>query len=160
MKSDRLTYRKIDQTVKGNILRWYTDKKIMKFIKGRAMTQAEAEDRFNFIVKTNRLNPQMGFWAVYKHNTFIGIAKLTYLKANVLEIGYGLLEQYWRQGFANEIINTLLKVARNIDSAKLITGIVNKENHASVALLKKHGFEFISEVNEGDLVQQHYSRKP
>jgi len=160
VKSDRLTYKKFTEQDINDCLSWYTDDQVMRYIKGRAMTIAEAESRFSEIIKVNQEKGIPGFYGVYIKTQFIGIAKLTHLSASELEVGYGLLVPFWGYGYASEMIGAMIDSSQNIKQVSKLTGIVNKENHASVALLKKHGFKFISEKAEHNIIQCYYSRKP
>lgn len=160
MKSARLRYTKFTTEDKSNCLRWYADEQVMRFIKGRAMTSLEAENRFAEIIQANHENSVLGFYGVYNNSQFIGIAKLMQLSPSELEVGYGLLAPYWGKGFASEMIAAMIETSRRVNQITLLTGIVNKENHASIALLKKHGFKFISEKVENNIIQCYYSREP
>lgn len=160
VKSDRLTYKKFSEQDKDDCVSWYTDEQVMRYIKGRAMTPDEAENRFSEIIKVNQKYTDLGFYGAYAQSEFIGITKLTHLTPSELEVGYGLLTPYWGQGYANEMIGAMIDAAQDIENISLLTGIVNKENHASIALLKKHGFNFISQKVEHNITNLYYSRNP
>lgn len=160
MKSVRLTYKKFAPQDKDDCIYWYTDEQVMRYIKGRAMTLEEAESRFSEIIKVNQENELLGFYGVYNKFQFIGIAKLTHLSPSELEVGYGLLVPYWGKGYASEMIGAMIVASKAITNIDLLTGIVNKKNHTSIALLEKHGFKFISEKVENNTKQCYYSRKP
>ncbi len=160
MKSERLTYNKFTAKDKVHCASWYTDQQVMRYIKGRAMTIIEAENRFNEIIQINQDNVITGFYGVYFKSEFIGIAKMVHLTPTELEVGYGLLTPFWGQGYASEILNAMIETSNTIDRITLLTGIVNKENHASIALLKKHGFKLITQKEESDFTHCYFSRKP
>lgn len=61
-----------------------------------------------------------------------------YLK--VFTIGYDINSNYWRQGFATEAINEIIKFGFDKLDLNRIGAVVFPENLASLNLLKKVGF--------------------
>ena len=55
------------------------------------------------------------------------------------DLGYGIHKDYWRQGYATEMINALIDFC-HINGGKKITASVAKENIGSNAVLKKLNF--------------------
>jgi RimJ/RimL family protein N-acetyltransferase len=58
------------------------------------------------------------------------------------DIGFAILPQYWRQGYAYEAANAIVEYAKNVHHLDRISGIVNPENEASIGLLTRLGFRF------------------
>jgi ribosomal-protein-alanine N-acetyltransferase len=56
------------------------------------------------------------------------------------EIGYWLGEKYWKQGFASEALESLIRFAFKKLKVRRLQAEVFRENKASVKLLKKFGF--------------------
>jgi RimJ/RimL family protein N-acetyltransferase len=63
-----------------------------------------------------------------------------------IDIGYALLPQFYKKGYAFEAVNELKNLAFNQFRLKEIHAITNKENLSSQRLLKKIGFSFESFV--------------
>lgn len=57
----------------------------------------------------------------------------------VWDLGYTVHKDHWNQGFATEIIKTLIEVCAKMGGKK-VTASVAKENRGSNAVLKKLGF--------------------
>ena len=75
----------------------------------------------------------------------IGNASLRPTQERVLEIGYTLNKDYWRQGFGTELVNALCGLAFGKIAAQAVQARVVSENKASIALLEKCHFKRISE---------------
>ncbi len=56
-----------------------------------------------------------------------------------IDIGYCILKEYWRQGYASEVLRLITSWAKE-NSVQSITAEVAKENVASCGLLEKMGF--------------------
>ncbi|MHD0381738.1 GNAT family N-acetyltransferase [Staphylococcus simulans] len=57
------------------------------------------------------------------------------------ECGYAIHNQFWRQGYAYEAFTAIFKIAKRLKYHRL-EAHVHPGNHASIALLKKCGFEY------------------
>lgn len=60
------------------------------------------------------------------------------------DIAYCVHKKYWRNGYATEMVKGLIEYAKQC-SAEKITVVVNKENTASNAIVKKLGFKIVGE---------------
>lgn len=81
------------------------------------------------------------FVAISKEsNHYIGTCSLVPNQdLTVWDLGYTVHKDYWKQGYATEIIKTLIDVCAEM-GAKKMTAAVAKENMGSNAVLKKLGF--------------------
>jgi [ribosomal protein S5]-alanine N-acetyltransferase len=73
----------------------------------------------------------------------IGICGL--LKRDSLEdvdIGFALLEQFWRKGFAHESAAAVMEYGRNALGLKRIVAITSLDNAGSIRVLEKIGLRF------------------
>lgn len=60
------------------------------------------------------------------------------------DIAYCVHKKYWRNGYATEMAQGLIDYAKQ-HGANKITVVVNKENEASNAIVKKLGFKIVGE---------------
>jgi len=120
-----------------------TNADVMKYITGKGLTLAEAEDRFLKALALTENNPGAGFFTVRNipNGDFIGIAKLVQLDDRQHEVGYMLLPEFWSQGFATGLVKCLLDIARDNRYKGELTGIVDPANPASIRVLTKFGFQ-------------------
>ncbi|HAS41725.1 MAG TPA: hypothetical protein DCS93_14700 [Microscillaceae bacterium] len=144
LASERLIYTQVTFAEKENYMRWYTDDVVMRHITGTGLTKEQAEARFAKTLKTNETYPNMGFYTAKNQASreFVGIAKFTYLDEaqTQVEVGYGMMPEYWGAGYATEMLCCLMKHAQAFPNIKELIGIVNPENDASVKVLTKQGF--------------------
>ena len=100
------------------------------------LDQMLAESRLYGIMKRDTHNCLMGFIFVYSDDL------------NVARIGYLLGEEFWRQGFASEILRGFVSWSvLNTSWTKFIAG-VEKNNQGSIFLLEKLGFQLFDESDQ------------
>ncbi|WP_299456650.1 GNAT family N-acetyltransferase [uncultured Microscilla sp.] len=143
LTSERLLYIPVTEAEREGYMAWYTNDEVMKYITGKGLTKAQANERFAKAIESNLANPEMGLYVV-KHrdtNKNIGIAKLAYFNDdNTAEVGYGMMPDSWGKGYATEMLLCLMAHCRTLPQIKTLVGIVKPENKASVKVLTKQGF--------------------
>ncbi|MGM0218167.1 GNAT family N-acetyltransferase [Enterococcus sp. AZ126] len=134
------------------------DIRVMRYITERAESQREAAENFNKILAYNATyHDQTGYYKVFDQKNYIGFAKLSWDKDKKIEIGYMLLPEYWGQGYANQIIATLLDIIKHskaLSQAK-VYAIIDPNNGASKHLLKKYHFVSVWQGIEDGLPSEH-----
>ena len=97
--------------------------------------------------------PENDFW-IYaiernKDKCFIGTVAL--VKDNLDdEIGYRLLEKYWKLGYGSEVCVGLISYCKKIGLEKII-GYVVDENIASAKILEKNNFKIVKKFISDDI---------
>lgn len=119
------------------------DEDVMKFITGNALSFEDAQLRFQKALELSQLLPDAGFFVARQiaNDEFIGISKLVQIADNQYEVGYMVLPGYWGKGFASEMTESMISLARKNDFTGELIGIVDPENPASIKVLTKFGFE-------------------
>ena len=86
-------------------------------------------------------------WAIdeKESDTFIGTCAIIVDESGKGEIGYRILEKYWGNGFATEIIQPLIDFGFSKMKLSTIFATVDRLNIASVKMLEKSELEFIKE---------------
>jgi RimJ/RimL family protein N-acetyltransferase len=92
-----------------------------------------------------------GLWALIHKNTgkLIGRAGLNNRELDgeiQIELGYMIGVPYQRQGYAYEACSEILKFAVDKLECYRVNCFVDKENKASLSLIRKMGFEYVQEV--------------
>ena len=67
------------------------------------------------------------------------------LKANEIEIGYWISEDYWNKGICTEALKILIKYCFEVKKYNVIWGTYFVDNLASGRVMEKCGFEKIKE---------------
>lgn len=70
------------------------------------------------------------------------------------EVGYGLMPQYWRQGYMKEAIEAVLVYAKKILNLESVDAYTEIHNVPSVKLLSQLRFEKINQIQEKGVFKQ------
>lgn len=73
------------------------------------------------------------------------------------ELGYWLAEPFWGRGIVMEASRELIKRAFDDLKLKRIYAIARRENHQSIRVLEKLGFNFLNEMQNVDYKNQQYT---
>jgi RimJ/RimL family protein N-acetyltransferase len=81
----------------------------------------------------------------------IGICGLLYRDSlDVTDVGFALVPEYWRLGFAYEAADAVLNYGHSTLGIDRIVGLTSKENLASIRVLEKLGMKFERTVKMSD----------
>jgi len=86
-----------------------------------------------------------GFYIVELKDSHTPVGMCGLLKRETLEdvdIGYSILERFWRNGYAYEAASALMAHGRSELGLQRIVGITSPTNHSSAMLLEKLGLRF------------------
>jgi ribosomal-protein-alanine N-acetyltransferase len=103
-----------------------------------------------------------GYGLVYKKtdNEFIGRVGLNRyeLKKNEsrIECGILLLPEYWKCGYATELVSSLLKYAKETINLDTLYATIDKNNYGSIKVAQKLGFIFSKEIMYFDILKNLY----
>lgn len=116
---------------------------VMKMITEKSLTEKEADDDFDKVLKNNSIHPFLGTYKVFNSShDFLGLAKLE-LKSiddTEAELGYMLLPHFWGQGLGYIIAQALLKISLQEPKLRSLIAIIDPNNIASRKILLKNGF--------------------
>lgn len=73
------------------------------------------------------------------------------------DIGFAFLSEYWHLGYAFESATAVISNAINNHKSENILAITTVDNHSSIKLLDKLGFEFDKSIEDNDKVLNLYS---
>lgn len=103
----------------------------------------QAQEPLNEII-SNRKKGNLDFMALWRKDDlcFIGEAGIigSRVQANRCEVGYNLLPEYWRNGYASEIVKGIIKYAYEEMNYERIEALALEVNKASCRVLEKSGF--------------------
>jgi RimJ/RimL family protein N-acetyltransferase len=81
----------------------------------------------------------------------IGVCGLVYRESlDVTDVGFALLPEYWRRGFAYEAADAMLQYGHSTLGIDKIVGLTSEENLASISVLEKLGMNFERNVKMSD----------
>ena len=140
--------------------RIYGDKEIMGKIPTSIFDLEESKaELLAIIVAYGIAKHRLRVWGVFlRHNhSMIGVCASIGISEQSREIGYRIMKEYWRQGFAKELVNGLINYLRQDSSIEFLTAEVDKNNIASIRILEKN-MMFVKESYdvETERYQYHY----
>ncbi len=140
--SGQLTFNKLTDNDFALYAQLTMNEDVMKYVTGTALSLEKAELRFQKVMDTNRVSEDTGFFMVRlkDKDDFIGIVKLVRITADQFEVGYMLHPEYWGKGYASEMVEYMISIAKKKQINEII-GIVDPENPASIRVLSKFGFQ-------------------
>jgi ribosomal-protein-alanine N-acetyltransferase len=101
--------------------------------------------------------PWIGYFASIAGEEIVGAAGYKGKpKDGKVEIAYGTFKKYEGQGIGTEICRGLVQLARKTDPSVRITARTLQDGGASMAILKKNGFQRVGIVydeDDGDVVE-------
>ena len=100
-----------------------------------------------------------GRWSLYlKHSHhYIGFCGLRKSDNGEIDLGFRLLKDYWRQGYAYEAAYESLRLAFTKYNATEIIARAMQNNIASLATIKKLGFCFTNHFDENEVRWSRYA---
>ncbi len=129
----------------------------IKFIGDRNVkTKEDAGEYIHKILS----NPDINYYVVTLQNDQMAIGIVTFIKREYLEhfdIGFAFLPAHTKQGYAFEATQAVLSDRLKSKQHETILATTIKENGYSIQLLKKLGFTFSKEINNGNDVLQLFS---
>lgn len=128
------------------------DQEIMRFIR-QPKSREESAIFFSQVINDYERVPGLGRWALMEKPSrkFIGMFSLLKLDGTEdVHIGYALLKNYWKMGYAAEIVTAGLSYAYEVLKLKSVVAITYQENYPSQKVLLKNDFEYESIFREGE----------
>ena len=139
----RLDFREFVAGDADEVRRLDQDPEVMRYISnGKPSTRAQIAARMQLVLRVYRLYPGLGNWRASRRDTgaFIGWFSLKYIPDTVeVEVGYRLLRDAWRQGFATEGARELVRYGFDTVGLDRIIGLTHRDNVASQNVLMKCG---------------------
>ena len=146
LETARLALRPIVDDDAPFILRLLTDPSFLRFIGDRGVTDLDSAAAY--IQSGPRRSYEthgFGLWLTERRDDRSPIGICGLLKRPTLDdvdLGYALLPDFWNQGYALEAVRGTLTYAKATLGLRRVVAIVSPENAASIALLRKAGFDF------------------
>ena len=144
LESDRLLFRRLDNSDVAEIYKLRSDEKVMQFIP-RALVKSNDDALEHIRLIDEKIQDNTGInWAIcFKGDArMIGIIGFYRIKPEHFraEIGYMLLPEYQGTGIVTEAISRLVPYGFNDMQLHSIEAIIDPENTASARVLEKNGF--------------------
>lgn len=147
METERLILKLYEETDKENLIRLFTDEKVMKHVDMGVFSQEKAESLWQKLFEYFYPNGITTIYGVFDKTDghYIGHASIRPRPTNQdeWEIGYILKTDEWRKGYATEIAQELVKFGFNQLNLKGVYATIDTDNFGSIHVLEKAGMKHI-----------------
>ncbi len=172
VESERLSYREFTRNDFELFYSVFSNEEVMKYaFNDQCRNEEELLPYFHEVLANNqRLEDRKAYeFAVYlrSEHRFIGFADIEIHNKNVMggcgEVGYFLLPDFWRKGYATEMVNALLEFCFRHLGLHRVSARCNGNNISSENIMKKTGmvkegeFRKVRFKNNGWDNEKHYS---
>ena len=147
--SPRLTVREMGPDDVDELYELYADVRVTKYTEAlftdREKERNYIEDYIEHIYKYFGF----GTWLIHRKEDrkLIGRAGFNYRPGfDEAELGFVIGYPFWRNGYAYEVCTHLLQLGKTVFEFEKIQALADKENAASIGLLEKLGFQYVSDV--------------
>ncbi|MFP4091165.1 MAG: GNAT family N-acetyltransferase [Cyclobacteriaceae bacterium] len=156
METQRCKLRRCTEAMLDDYHLLMSDMRIVRFITGRGLGREEARQRLKKLAGSD---PRQGIFLVYgqEKGDLLGMAKFLMNNEGEMEIGYLLAVEHWGKGLATEIAKLLVREAKLLPDVKVIFGLVDARNLASIRVLEKCGMKLISSHSQNGAEIQKYA---
>lgn len=91
---------------------------------------------------------QTGIWwkIVNETNEFVGACGFNDRQDDKAEIGFWILPEYWKQGYAVKAVTFALHYATTVMGLTKVEALVDTENRACIRFMDKLGFKFVRTI--------------
>ena len=132
------TFKKTDY---ADVKKLFVNQKVRKYLGGIR------DEESILMVLESMLNPSDSayYWVIREKQTdnFIGLVSLDpYHEGIFLEVSYQLLPNWWRKGYATEIVHRIIHFAFNELNLKKLVAETQTANKSSCRLLEKLGMQY------------------
>lgn len=168
LATERLTLRPITEDDAPLILGVMNEPDFIRFVSDRGLrTPADAaryiaekilpgiqRDGFGMcVVRLKKSGTPIGTCGLFKRQ-----------QTDVVEIGFGLLSEFWGKGFAHEAATAIMAYGRDVLKLTKIIGVTHPENVSSIKLLEKLGMRYgsviVDAASEGAMKLFSWSLEP
>jgi ribosomal-protein-alanine N-acetyltransferase len=155
IETERLKLRFLDDSDLNDVYHQFSDPEMCQYFSEPPCDMTEAKE-----IIDHYKNPEGKGYLRYglfdkQTDAFIGTCGYHYLDRdkNQVEIGYDIWKDYWRQGYASEVLPILLQVCFDELEVDCIYVLVDPKNEASIATVRKFGFKDCDFCREPDTEQ-------
>ena len=159
-ETERCVIRELSLDDLDALFELYGDEEIVKYTENLYPYEEERDFQVAYINNMYRFYGY-GMWLVFSKETgeLIGRAGLEHREYNgetELELGYVIGTKFQRQGYATEVCQRILGIAKEMTDFPRINCLIESENEASIRLVEKMGFSHLEDMElDGKLMKRY-----
>lgn len=162
-RTERCIVRKINHNDFDGLFELHSDPDVMRYASGEVQNEQTCMEDLQFVMAQYvQQDPELLVYAIENaHNDFLGTVAILINEDKETEIGYRLIQRYWKQGYATEISKGLIAYCQHTFALEKLYAYCFVANKGSIKVLEKCGFELEKEfMNEAEeLLDRKYSIK-
>jgi RimJ/RimL family protein N-acetyltransferase len=146
LETERLILRHITKADAGVMLELLNEPAFIRFVADRGVrTISDAEEFIALRMEPSYAEYGFGFYLMVLKESSVPIGICGLIKREALDdvdVGFSVLNRYWRQGYAYEAARAVLDYAKNVLGLPRVVAITAPDNVSSGNLLEKLGLRF------------------
>lgn len=158
-QTDRCTIREMGPEDLEELYELYKEPEVTRYTEALFQDKEQEKQYINDYIENIYKYYGFGTWLIHRKEDgkLIGRAGFNYRPGfEEAELGFVIGYPYWRMGYAYEVCRHLLLIGREVFELETIQALVDENNKASVALLKKLGFQYREDVEIDNRRYQRY----
>jgi len=160
LETKRLIHRRFSTRDLDKLIEMRVDSDVMRYLGGSKMQNPESlKNRLNFYISCYQ-DRGLGMHAMLWKNTheMIGWSGLQPLEnSNEIEVGYGMIKDFWGKGIASEAALMWLKYGFDEVGLERIVSVADEKNVASWKIMEKLGMKYVKNENHYGMDCVYYS---
>lgn len=144
LRTERLVLRGIVPTDASVLFAMRTDDRVMRYVPVERPSNVAETERFIATIAKDRAENNGITWCITRDGDDTMIGTIGFYRMNKphfrAEVGYMLHPDHWGVGYMGEALEAVVEHGFKVLGFHSIEAITDPENHASNALLARHGF--------------------
>lgn len=150
LETERLRLRQLAEQDMEKFYELESDPEVMRYIRGgKPRSYEQVRQKLQDNIDYYQKYPLFGVWAVIikESEDFAGWVCLKHLDQTPdLEVGYRLLQKFWRKGYASEATEAVIRYGFEICHLEKIYAVAQPENIASTGVMHKIGMQALGKA--------------
>ncbi|MCP4440278.1 MAG: GNAT family N-acetyltransferase [Aureispira sp.] len=115
---------------------------VMQYISGQALSYEDSQQEVARLVNNFSAQQYGGIWKCLDQKEFIGVGALIPIAKHAADIGFRVVQSYWKKGYGTAIAEELINMAKKLELSELIA-IVDNANFGSKRIIENLEFEYV-----------------
>jgi ribosomal-protein-alanine N-acetyltransferase len=155
LRTSRLLLQRMKPADFDDLLRMYRDERVMATLGGVLLSEEETRRRLGLHL-AHWEEHGFGWWMMHDAATgkFVGRGGLRYYILDgrtEVEVGYGLMPEYWGKGLATELARESVRVGFTVLRFPVLVSFTTPINLGSRRVMEKAGFRYERDMVHADL---------
>jgi ribosomal-protein-alanine N-acetyltransferase len=153
LNTKRLQLRHFERNDLPALYALYRDAEMRKYYPDGIRTLEETKEELDWFLQGHPLHPELGLWATIERSSGEFLGRCGLLPWHIegkdeIELAFMIKKERWREGFATEASNGIIKHARQILGLRRLVCLVMPGNVASAGVAEKVGMSFEREFTD------------